>query len=1193
MEIKKRRSLMKSITALCILMLIINLIPAHHSAGGTAIDENTVIRTDQLGSVAGHAGDYGWDSRGAYFTYSDASGKIKGQLGRILFCDENGIPRDRMWAAWGNEFPDWWGRMLAEMVRQNTPSDKMKDLRRAFSDSVTFECTWVIAIGVKDNSVGSGPVLTLREDNTLRMAYNVDISKLDPAEKLYSGDQMTDSLSDLLPGEKWGKTSQKTFEERNPYIYRVAVDSYAIRIFATDCTECARAGKEQGDYCVHNNRELLMSAVPIEYNGNRYTRDASFVWEGQTANYREPVFDGYRRVPAKDDMSSFYGRLNNGKIVVEKDSVLYLVYESTTGTETVTATPGPDPVTTPPPAGDNPPAVSPGATPAVTPTGGPTIPGPTTPGPVTGTPYATPVPTYAPVPQYDQQQDRDDMVLDTMDTMAKAVICSDVFDVRTAVPSTESVYIKASARNLMYRINARTVSGKVPLSVTVGVPYTLVWKDEEGNEHEESGTAETVTVIYRDYSFIHLDSLEFYLLDNMLISNPAMYPSQTELKPSDAGAVMPDVSQPVVYGSASPVFKGNIDYPEGFSSYILSSNSIFIDGENTKPAIPVISAEEAYWTVQNSVGELMCRNDEFTVDNNDVLGTSGWHEYGSGSQSINMVWPQIVEFDTSEMFGDNYFTIPVQIRNGLYRTNTRLVKYRLAASFGTPGAPYDALIEVNPVNVHTPVYSEAFIEECDPSDANISYFQETRGKPEGSFVIVNGSSNSLGSAGSEHDTEDFLIRFNNTGNHPVYSGRLGSSFDYSSNVNGLNGGSYIEGNYLRFPFDVVMDVGNDRSQLNDRTVKKGTWVKCENLQRFYPAGPVAEGFYDIEAETVAVNAYGVNDRGEDIPQKYNGDPGEYLVGNRIRVYISGKIYGLSLIDISSKAEWNNVFSKDSLNKYIKYIPGAIPGPNWPANDGTLISLSPSGRYSENELKEKVFYYTPGTGNELGRETGRHKRYTFPLMAGSHPDAARSNRGVLKSGYRWRFRIKTSGYTMDLPGSRVVIKPSYRIISGTDTGCEAVMYVPDGNGDLMKTPEFIEAKKVLTDTSGIQVWDFEFLIPDGFRMAAGGKPFTVFGKYYPDIDVFPADGQLTAYGSGIWVENGSAVVNFEIKAIAADGSELYSYNTVNGSCNMWKTEGQETDKTDFYGQKYRFSYGDIAIVSIEKGASSDYVIDHQN
>ena len=79
----------------------------------------------------------------------------------------------------------------------------------------------------------------------------------------------------------------------------------------------------------------------------------------------------------------------------------------------------------------------------------------------------------------------------------------------------------------------------------------------------------------------------------------------------------------------------------------------------------------------------------------------------------------------------------------------------------------------------------------------------------------------------------------------------------------------------------------------------------------------------------------------------------------------------------------------------------------------------------------------------------------------------------------------------------------------------------------------------------------------------------------------------------WLKEGVIVVNFDLNAFSPSGEELFSYLADRNSRNMWKTEGQNIEKTDFFGTGYNYEYGDIALVYIDQGAASDYTIDHQN
>ena len=1186
METRKIIRIIMAMTVVLSTVLAIAAMGNNEVMAVSSIDENTVITVEQAGSIADHIGDYGWDSRGAYITYHDDKGRISGDLGLVMFCDENMIPRDRMWDKWNDQFPDWWGRMLADKIRKNVSVFKLDDVREAFADSVTFECKWVIAIGIKDNSIGSGPYLTLRNDGTLRAAYNVNTSALYPAEKLYAGDEMADSLSEILPGEKWGTTSQHVFKERNPYIYKVTIKSYMIKLWATDCVKCAKKGKLQGEYCSHNKKELMLKEIPLKYGNSVYGGSAAFAWEGQEAHFTEPMIQGYTRVAASDDRSGLHGTISvsNGTVSVNDDSVVYLVYKSEQNES-------PDTPGSPTPG----PSVTPTSTPTGTPTSAPTDTPTSTPGPSpSDTPTPTPTqPIYDPIPDNESQNTYENIRTDAMDTMGKAVIYSDVFDVRNAIPSTESVYIRASARNFIYRINAGTVSGTVPIEVTVAVPYILRWQDESGNENEETGITETRTVIYRDYSYIHLDSLEAYTMDGIVIANPALSPAVNELKPEQVNITMPSFSAPVVYGTKTPSFGRNIDYPSGFSSYILSGETIVVDGGTNKPAIPIISAEEAYWTAENRTGKLRCRNDEFRVDSRNVLGESGWHEYGRGSLSIRMPNPEIVEFDTKSLYGENHITIPAAVRNGTYQASSRLVRYSLKVSYGYSGAPFDAMLEVNPVVVHTPVYCGLTIGESDGNDPNRSYFQENGNIPDNAFMIIQGRSNSLGSEGFEHKTEDFVITLSNSGYHPVYAGRLSGTYNYSSNVSRANGGTYVEGNYLRFPFDVYMDIGNDGIEANDRLIRKNEWVRFSGSARFYPGEVISEGYYTIEARTRAVNSVAADDTARIPPQNVNANDNEYIVTDSIRVYVSGKLYGLTLYDISSKAEWDRVFTDNNINKYLRYIPQLAANMTWPANDGTRRSSSADGRYSSSEISSKIFYFTAGTGNEIGIDTGRSSKYTFPIAAGSHPDRSKSNKGVLKTGYRWKFRLRSTGKTMGLEGSRIEIDLSFRLADNPGRTGEVMIFVPNGRGSLSEMSDKITIPHCTDDKNGMQIWDFEVFIPQGCRMICKNEVYTLFGKQYQDFRSYMTDKVIVDPGDDVWLKEGTVIMNFEIRAVSPSGRVLYTYSPGTESCNMWKIEGQSLEKTDFYGNRYRLRYGDIALISVNKGALTDYITDHQN
>ncbi|MCR5768834.1 MAG: hypothetical protein K6G45_10140, partial [Lachnospiraceae bacterium] len=76
-------------------------------------------------------------------------------------------------------------------------------------------------------------------------------------------------------------------------------------------------------------------------------------------------------------------------------------------------------------------------------------------------------------------------------------------------------------------------------------------------------------------------------------------------------------------------------------------------------------------------------------------------------------------------------------------------------------------------------------------------------------------------------------------------------------------------------------------------------------------------------------------------------------------------------------------------------------------------------------------------------------------------------------------------------------------------------------------------------------------------------------------------------------DGKVMMNIDIKAVYPSGRVMYTYPPGADSCNMWKTEGQNLEKIDFYGNRYSLRYGDIALIYVDKGTVTDYITDHQN
>lgn len=1298
---------------LIIFILLPKAIPAF-AAGTVYIDDDSVITVEQAGSLAPNEGDYGWDSRGAQINYHSIRGSLRGSLGDIFFTNRGGGASQHLWDEWGYEFPDWWTKDMLERIRRETDEAGIAEMRDAFENSVVFECTWIIAIGLKG---GTGLSKSLRTDGTLRKISG-DLQTLSPPERLFKGDAMSGSLSSVLPHETWGAGTLTSFEERNPYICTVSIRSYDVEIYATNCTECAAAGVGTGSgECTHvKPGAYFCMQLPIVYEGSTYSGSKSFVWEGQTAGFDIPDIEGYERAPEKDILSGLHGSLKEGSITPTGDCRIYLGFynpddeafvkpvdltikyvlmnsENSGAKKTVKESfvPGgiksgemfsiklSDTIE----AGGTEYELIENTTTALSYSANPRMSSAlkgtkayriavssSVGGMIT---YASeekyesdgngvlyvPVKEVPPVDEEpDNQGEEDNNPVSTVpivskigiiadDPMTDAAIKSEVFDPEQAVPSTESLYTEVSANDCLYVLNASAVSGNWPITVNVTFPYILRWTDDEGVQHEERESKSTSVTVYRQYAYIHLDSFAYYRLKSLDIGNPAMNPEKVSFNPEDKGFVFAEIGTPVSYGSTMPSPGGNIDMPLNFRNTV-STEVVVLEGDKERPVVPPLSSSSAKVVAERVTGQLQCRNDELFLAGNNVLGSSGWHTY-SGGERINesALSQKLLTFDSRSILGSNAISIPAEKRNGLYRTGIRTVRYEAVIRYGGASIDYNPLLEVNDVNVHTPVICNPSI--ADASGApNLSFDQEVNDPDRSRFTLLTGCSDSYGSEGHENDGSDFTISVQNSGNHPVYSGRLGAAYDYSHNVSGLNGGTYVMCNEVRFPFDVRWDTGNDYETSNDRRIAAWTWVSVgSGRQRFYIPDTVAEGDYTIEARSRAVNSLSGNDyvstaKKNGVPYIFaNTNPDDYVAAGSLNVHVAGRIYGLTLYDVASSAEWENVFLDGITNKFSA---SSVSGEY---TDGTLRDNLPDGETTRKQIGKYVFYYTDGINNENGFYTGRLSKFTLPLVAGSNPLTSMKNRGMSVSGYSWRFRCTTEGSVAATEGAVLKIEPVFSAILpdgtrvpvdiyyseyfkgashslvriGSDTDRKNMRRIYAGDEGLAIPETYIENTAHMLEMtkqelirqkaseycyaeinaltgfvpkpgSNRRYWYFEYSLPSILHIVRKDAVFNLDGRVYPDFESYMRVKGTTDYSEDFWINKGYLVVNFNITLYDCNGAAHLRYISPNGYCNMWNTAGQPLNKADYYGRTFGLEFGDVVIVNPEESIASDYSVDHR-
>lgn len=415
---------------------------------------------------------------------------------------------------------------------------------------------------------------------------------------------------------------------------------------------------------------------------------------------------------------------------------------------------------------------------------------------------------------------------------------------------------------------------------------------------------------------------------------------------------------------------------------------------------------------------------------------------------------------------------------------------------------------------------------------------------------------------------------------------------------------YIESRMIKFPFDVYQ---------NENYIKANTWIQLySDTTQFYLPTWVNEGKYTIDCKSISINATANNALGN-TESLANYDLNHYVATDTIDVEVSGRIYGLILYDISDYPIWQTVFR--------------IPN-----------SLSLTG-----------FRYTLGDKDQNGITTNQNKKYTLPLVNGSHPYY--TTIGAIKTGYVTRFSLKTVG-NMYGENDYIRIKPTFYYVdkqgnnrqevdlyySETIQNKKEIMvrmgseldltnkksirtgdsYLGIPENDLKQTAYYkgVSLREWMAQKRNVYTFT-NIMIPESLRTFVGfinevsngvtkqkiaQSVQNWYGEYYlpSEIHVVPKGYDIKNYvkyngainyKEDIWLNNGYVIVNFDIETIQ-NGKRHLSYinakNAKSGYCNMWNREGFIYNKVDNKGNVFHLIDGDYALYDTDKSAADDYI-----
>ena len=802
---------------------------------------------------------------------------------------------------------------------------------------------------------------------------------------------------------------------------------------------------------------------------------------------------------------------------------------------------------------------------------------------------------------------------------------SEKFIVNAGVPTTESLYTQVQASEYLMGYTLKKQVGKETYPVTITKDYILEWMGEDADgeiEMTETITVKQVVNIQRAYGYWEIINFDLYKIGNTVINNYALPNGSTTMVPNYSAGYNPPNATTIHSASKD----SHIIIPDEIEDGIELPTETIVGCTNK----PTIAKEDFTSTVDGMIPNLKVKNDTMILDGTIIMSASPTEKEGPG---INATYLSGLRTDGTETCNENVLYKSGQVidatkKNGTYHS-AGVITYSRVNSVNSKYSSniQSSIMNLSSVVIHTPVLCESIV-----TADNDQYVQLI--KPTSAMQLVLDPNSKL---------NDFTLYISNVGAHSYKQGYYSRDFSRSlrdANVSYIATMNGVLRNEVKFPFDVYMKQSSE-----DSFVEKNTWIVIgRNTASFYLPMWIVEGTYTVACRTVAVNAG--NAKLDEITEVYaNTELFNYVATDTFEVEVSGRIYGLSIYDLTDYPIWEEVFRvKNSLGLKIN-------------DQNTYLDGTDKTTYS----KGYSYNYTVGTNDQYGKDTERNVKYTFPLVNNSHP--LFKNIGVLKTGYAVRFKLNTIG-TMYSSGSYVKLKPTFYYVDANGKNRIAVdLYYQeeiDGkNRSMVKMGNSLDqinmkSMEVGSPYTGIPVKEMKdtasilkmkhstfisrvesiFTFKD-IRISAAlhtfvNKVYTnsvVNSSQYPKIQsagittdnlmkqmqswygCYYLPGSLHAasqgynvydyaskygitYKENFWKTNGYIIVNFDIVTVDSNGKERLSYINSsnylnNGNNSMWVTEGAPLTKNDNKGVKFQFKAGDFIIYYTDRSVQDDY------
>jgi hypothetical protein len=471
-------------------------------------------------------------------------------------------------------------------------------------------------------------------------------------------------------------------------------------------------------------------------------------------------------------------------------------------------------------------------------------------------------------------------------------IDNEKYDVGVAIPTSEEVFASIRVNNYLLRYKYSKVSG-----TKIGkVNFIYTYTDYVANGIDGDGntiwvptqiTKNDTYEVPRTYEYYKLDYLEVFDVESATFVNAVL--------PNGAVTILPGKSTLPTVEYTTP------------SKYIVNEDNLNI-------TINGYVGSQAY--ADSLVPALQVVNDRVVVEGKVITDST---PKTLTTNKPNKIIPSSME--RGVIYKSDMKIDPARVANGEYLTTGNVTYRRSSNIYGTYSAQIVKGINVNSVNVYTPVVNYATINNSEATANN-----QKIGSP---TLSVSGERAKILVL-----DKTFSISMPNTGTHNNYKGYGNRRYN---NGQGVSGTSYAKAKQIRLPFDVYLVSGDSKI-----FIPKNTWYNLNIAQESFTfLVPVwaKEGAYSesgaeyyIETRVIAEN---IKEAENDAisSENFNNDKNKYIATKKFFVEVVGRIFDFTITGTDD--------------------------PNWDITQNIKVTNQPIGQNGQNKVT--AYKYAPKLG----------------------------------------------------------------------------------------------------------------------------------------------------------------------------------------------------------------------------------------